>query len=121
MLQIGDKVQIDQTDSIREVTGINRSPLDPSVRLYALDNGLTIWYDYELTFLGVREAYPNAKYEIGDVVTVDDESYIIGGISLKDRDTQPVYRYRLRPIERLGIYEYRDEHELIENTNYTLF
>ena len=121
MLQIGDKVCTERSQNIRTVTGIVAESTDPSVRLYSLNGGPAFWLEPELTFLGAREDYPTAIFDINDEVTIGDITYRVEGVSLKYRDNQPTHHYRLRPISGSEAYEFKYEDELAIHTNYTLF
>lgn len=121
MLQIGDKVCTERSQNIRTVTGIVAASTDPSLRLYSLNGGNSLWLESELISIDSRRGYTTATYDINDEVTIGNITYLVEGVSIKYRDNQPTYHYRLRPISGSEAYEFKYEDELAIHTNYTLF
>ena len=120
MLQIGDKAYT-LSRNIRVITSISESASDANELMYGLGEGPSIWREYELTLTGEHGDYPKAQFNIGDEVTVDGKAYRIEAIYLQSRDIRWVYRYRLKQPSGSYLPIARDEHEIIEQTNYTLF
>ena len=119
MLQIGDKV-LTVSQNIRVITSISESS-DPNVLMYGLGIGPTIWFKHEFTPTGERADYPKAQFAIGDEVMIDGEAHRIEAIYLQNRDSQLVYRYSLKPLSGSHPLTAKDEHEITDTTNYTLF